>query len=142
MMDVKRNQLAVRMEWIPWRSVTNDRIEHDEELAHASDERHLARFAGPDQAFVERSEDGIESAGSDCRHVEHLANRRSSAPDDSFAAQRAAVSRMRATPTNEAICLRLSRPSSGSSASIVKLRTRPTPGTLCNRLSLALQMGL
>ena len=47
-----------------------------------------------------------------------------------------------ATPTREAICLRLSWPSSGSSTSSTQEATGPIPGTLRSRSSLTRHMGL
>jgi hypothetical protein len=47
-----------------------------------------------------------------------------------------------ATPTKAAICLRLSSPSSGSSARRLRDNTAPTPGTLRSNLSFSHQTGL
>ena len=47
-----------------------------------------------------------------------------------------------AMPTNAAICLRLSLPSSGSSARSVRLTTAPTLGTLRSKSSFSHQIGL
>ncbi len=47
-----------------------DRIEDDQQLAHAGDQGHLLRFAGGAQALIEGPDDRIEAGGDEGPHVQ------------------------------------------------------------------------
>jgi len=61
--------------------VADHRVEHDDHLAHHRYDHDLRQFAGGRETIAERLEHGIPITGAHCRHVEHLANVGTTAPD-------------------------------------------------------------
>ena len=66
-------------------------LEYDEQLTHAGCEGHLLRLAGRQESLVEVPDDGVETAGNHCSHVQNCAEPRPTTPDLPLTSQRAAV---------------------------------------------------
>src|SRR6187455_2036091 len=85
-------------------------------------------LAGREEATVEGTDDEVATGRDERPHVEHGAGARP--PHTTRLPRSVPLSRASgATPTRAAICLRLRRPSSGTSATSVRLTTGPTPHT-------------
>ena len=65
----------------PSHVIANHCIERDDHLAHHGNDRDLRQFAGAFEASVEGPEHRIPVAGAHRRHVEHVTNGRTTAPD-------------------------------------------------------------
>jgi hypothetical protein len=74
-------------------------IERGDHLAHDRHDRDLGQFAGSLETIVEYLEGGIPIAGAHRRHVEHLANMRTTAPDAAPSLERAALEGVGSTPS-------------------------------------------
>src|ERR671922_1905062 len=75
----------------PSNIVTNHCVKHGQHLAHHGDDHDLRRLAGGSETIVEGLEHGIPIAGAHCRHVEHVTNGRTTAPDTARALEPAAL---------------------------------------------------
>ena len=67
------------------------RLEYDEQLAHAGGEGHLLQLAGRQEPLIDIPDDGIETAGNHCSHVQDSAEPRPPIPNLPLTSQRAAV---------------------------------------------------
>jgi hypothetical protein len=61
--------------------VTNHRVERSDDLAHDRNDRNLRQLAGCFEAMVERPQHRIPIARAHRRHVKHVTNGRTTAPD-------------------------------------------------------------
>ena len=117
-------------------------IQNNQELTHTGGKRHLWSFSSFPKTFVKCLDNRVTADS--CSQLPCKALHAMTLPPHTerlpFIVP---LSRLRgATPTREAICLRLRRPSSGNCASRVAANTGPTPGTLRSRFSLSRQIGL
>ena len=71
--------------------MTHHCVEDGQELAHASREGHLLRFAGRDQAVVEGLDHRVVASGDESGHVQSSPNLRPATPDRTFAPEGATV---------------------------------------------------
>jgi hypothetical protein len=71
--------------------ITNHCVEHSDHLAHHRYDHNLRHFAGGFQAIVEGSEQGIPMTGAQRRHVEDLADVRTTSPDAAPSLERATL---------------------------------------------------
>ena len=66
-------------------------VEHNQQFAHARDQRHLFRLTSCQQPLVEVPDSRVVAAGYQRSHVEDGPHPGASAPDGAFAPQGAAV---------------------------------------------------
>ena len=105
-------------------------IQNGQEFTHTSDQGHLGTLTGCSQSFVKSVNGRIVSARYQGSHIKTGPYRGAPAPD-AAAAFKLPLSRLiGAISTRDAICLRLSFPSSGSSAINVRLTVGPIAGAL------------
>ena len=70
------------MVWKPPSSaVFEDRVEDDQQLAHAGYQRHLLRFAGHQESLVEFPYDRVASGSHQGTHVQRRSDLRPASPD-------------------------------------------------------------
>src|SRR5918992_5335633 len=80
---------------LPGGLVSEHSIENDQQLAHASSQRHLLLFAGTKQAMIEGFDNQIVFGGYQSGHVERSANASAATSGSSFTVPLAAVARVR-----------------------------------------------
>src|SRR5262245_53350273 len=81
--------------WPPGLAIADDGVEDGQQLPHAGYESELAGLAGGEEPLVEGTQHGIEAAGCQGSHIEHLAHGGAATPNDPLSAKRAAVAGMR-----------------------------------------------
>ncbi len=118
-------------------------IKYNKKLSHAGGKSYLLRLPCDAEVVIERLNYRVKACSYQCSHVQRTSNRGSSALHCMLAPQSPTVAVKRCdTPTNAAICLLFSLPSSGSSIRRVAQRVGTTLATLRSRLYFACSIGL